>query len=138
MNIFCSMGRLTKDPEVRYTQGQTPMAIASFSLAVDRRFKRENEPDADFFNCTAFGKVAEFVGKFLKKGTKVVCQGRMQNDNYKDKNGNMVYAMKYMIDQIEFAESKGDKTQEPANNNPSAPEGFMQIPDDIGGGLPFG
>lgn len=138
MNIFCSMGRLTKDPEVRYTQGQTPMAIASFSLAVDRRFKRENEPDADFFNCTAFGKVAEFVEKFLKKGTKVVCQGRMQNDNYKDKNGNMVYAMKYMIDQIEFAESKGDKVQEPKNDNPPAPEGFMQIPDDIGGGLPFG
>ena len=138
MNIFCSMGRLTKDPEVRYTQGQTPMAIASFSLAVDRKFKRENEPDADFFNCTAFGKVAEFVEKFLKKGTKVVCQGRMQNDNYKDKNGNMVYAMKYMIDQIEFAESKGDKTQEPKNDNPPAPEGFMQIPDDLGGGLPFG
>lgn len=132
MNIFMVMGRLTKDPEIRYTQGQQPMAIASFSLAVDRRFKRDNEPDADFFNCTAFGKVAEFVEKFLKKGSKVVCQGRMQNDNYKDKNGNMVYAIKYMIDQIEFAESK----KEPTNDNPPAPDGFMEVPE--GGGLPFG
>lgn len=134
MNYAAMMGRLTKDPEVRYTQGQIPMAIASFSIAVDRRFKKDGEPDADFFNCTAFGKVAEFVEKFLKKGTKVVCQGRMQNDNYKDKNGNMVYTIKFMVDQIEFAESKKDS--EPVNNNPPAPDGFMEVPE--GGGLPFG
>ena len=136
MNKFLAMGRLTKDPEVRYTQGQNPMAIASFSLAVDRRFKKENEPSADFFNCTAFGKTAEFVEKYLKKGTKVVADGRMQNDNYKDKNGNMVYTMKYLIDTLEFAESKGSETTEPVNDNPPSPDGFMEIPADFGG-LPF-
>jgi single-strand DNA-binding protein len=143
LNYAVMMGRLTKDPEIRYSQGATPMCIASFSLAVDRKIKRENEPTADFFNCTAFGKTGEFVEKYLKKGTKVVAQGRMQNDNYKDKNGNMVYSIKYYIEQIEFAESKkaGEEAEtdgtEIVNNNPSAPDGFMQIPDDLGG-LPFG
>ena len=132
------MGRLTKDPEVRYTQGQNPMAIANFSLAVDRKVKKENETSADFWNCTAFGKTGEFVEKYLKKGTKIVAQGRMQNDNYKDKNGNTVYATKFIVDTLEFAESKKDGEQQaPANNNPSAPEGFMEIPNDLGG-LPFG
>ena len=132
------MGRLTKDPEVRYSQGQNPMAIANFSLAVDRKVKKENETSADFWNCTAFGKTGEFVEKYLKKGTKIVAQGRMQNDNYKDKNGNTVYATKFIVDTLEFAESKKDGEQQtPANNNPSAPEGFMEIPNDLGG-LPFG
>ena len=132
------MGRLTKDPEVRYTQGQNPMAIANFSLAVDRKVKKEGETSADFWNCTAFGKTGEFVEKYLKKGTKIVAQGRMQNDNYKDKNGNTVYATKFIVDTLEFAESKKDGEQQaPANNNPSAPEGFMEIPNDLGG-LPFG
>ena len=131
------MGRLTKDPEVRYTQGQNPMAIANFSLAVDRKIKKEGETSADFWNCTAFGKTGEFVEKYLKKGTKIVAQGRMQNDNYKDKNGNTVYATKFIVDTLEFAESKKDGEQAPANNNPSAPEGFMEIPNDLGG-LPFG
>ena len=138
MNCFITMGRLTKDPEVRYTQGQNPMAIASFNLAVDRKIKKENEPSADFFSCTAFGKTAEFVEKYLKKGTKVVTTGRMQNDNY-EKDGVKHYGFKYMIDQIEFAESKAasDGNTE-VNNNPPAPDGFMDIPSDLGDSLPFG
>ena len=142
MNSFITMGRLTKDPEIRYTQGQNPMAIASFGLAVDRRIKRENEPSADFFTCTAFGKTAEFVEKYLKKGTKVAATGRMQNDNY-EKDGVKHYGFKYMIDTLEFAESKaasegsGEPTEVP-NNNPPAPDGFMEIPSDLGDSLPFG
>ena len=90
MNKVILMGRLTRDPEVRYSQGATATAVARFSVAVDRRFKREGEPDADFFNCTCFGKQAEFVEKYLHKGTKVVLTGRIQNDNYTNKEGQMV------------------------------------------------
>ena len=137
MNIAIMMGRLTRDPEIRYAQGQQSMAIASFSLAVDRRFKRDNESDADFFNCTAFGKTAEFVEKYLKKGTKVLAQGRIQNDNYKDKIGNTVYAIKFMVETVEFAESKGKDSDTPPSNAPAAPDGFMNIPDNLGSEVPF-
>ncbi len=106
MNKVILMGRLTRDPEVRYAQNGNQMAIARFSIAVDRRFKREGEPDADFFNCTAFGKQAEFVERFLHKGTKIVVCGRIQNDNYTNKDGQMVYSVRIMVDEIEFAESK--------------------------------
>jgi single-strand DNA-binding protein len=106
MNKVILMGRLTRDPEVRYAQSGNQMAIARFSIAVDRRFKREGEPDADFFNCTAFGKQAEFVERFLHKGTKIVTCGRIQNDNYTNKDGQMVYGVRIMVDEIEFAESK--------------------------------
>ena len=85
MNKVIMMGRLTRDPEVRYSQGASQTAIARFSLAVDRRWKREGEPDADFFNCTVFGKQADFVEKYLRQGTKVVITGRVQNDNYTNK-----------------------------------------------------
>ena len=132
------MGRLTKDPEIRYSQGATTTAIAGFSIAVDMKFKRENEPDADFWNCTCFGKTAEFVEKYLKKGTKIVAQGRMQNENYKNKDGNMVYSTKFMVEQLEFAESKNkEENTEPPKDAPSAPEGFMSVPDSLEG-LPFG
>ena len=106
MNKVILMGRLTRDPEVRYAQNGNQMAIARFSIAVDRRFKREGEPDADFFNCTAFGKQAEFVERYLHKGTKILTCGRIQNDNYTNKDGQMVYSVRVMVDEIEFAESK--------------------------------
>ena len=94
MNKAILMGRLTRDPEVRYSQGDSQMAIASFSLAVDRRYKKQgDETTADFFNCTAFGKQGEFVEKYLKKGTKVVVTGRIQNDNYTNKEGQKVYSV---------------------------------------------
>ena len=145
MNKVILMGRLTRDPEVRYGQGANQTAIGRFSIAVDRRFKREGQPEADFFNCTAFGKTGEFVEKYLKKGTKVVVVGSVQNDNYTDKNGNKVYSVQIMVDEVEFAESKnaagtgaatgytGGQSAQPAQ----AGDGFMNIPDGIDEELPF-
>lgn len=157
MNKAILMGRLTRDPEVRYSQGASQTSVARFSVAVDRRFKREGEPDADFFNCTAFGKQAEFIERYLHKGTKVVLCGRIQNDNYTNKEGQMVYSVRVMVDEIEFAESKNASSGNAGgyNNNGggynnggyagggSAPapsgagDGFMNIPDGIDEELPF-
>ena len=101
MNKVILIGRLTRDPEVRYGQGGNQTAVARFSIAVDRRFKREGEPDADFFNCTAFGKQAEFVERYLHKGTKMVVVGRIQNDNYTNREGQQVYSVRVMVDELE-------------------------------------
>lgn len=107
MNQSILMGRLTRDPEVRYSRGDEAMAIANFRMAVDRPFSRkEDEEKADFFSCTAFGKKAEFVEDYLKKGVKVLVTGRLQNDNYTNRDGDKVYAMKIIVNNIEFAESK--------------------------------
>ena len=137
------MGRLTRDPEVRYG-GANNTAVARFSIAVDRRFKRDGEPDADFFNCVSFGKQGEFVEKYLRKGTKIVLDGELRNNNYTNKDGQMVYAMDIVTNNVEFAESKAAA----ANNggfvandnqapNTSAGDGFMNIPDGIEEELPF-
>ena len=119
--------------------------MARFSVAVDRRFKREGEPDADFFNCTSFGKQAEFVERYLRKGTKIVLSGRVQNDNYTNKDGQMVYSVRIMVDEIEFAESKNSSSTDNSGfgGGMSRPEpsgagdGFMNIPDGIDEELPF-
>ncbi|MBQ0074515.1 MAG: single-stranded DNA-binding protein [Prevotella sp.] len=137
MNKFIAMGRLTKDPEVRYSQGATPTAVANFSIAVDRRFKREGEPDADFFNCTAFGKQGEFVEKYLKKGIKVVVCGRVQNETYTNKEGQKVTQTKVMVEEIEFAESKNAGEQKTEQKPMTGNDGFMSIPDGIAEELPF-
>ena len=139
MNKWIGMGRLTRDPEVRY--GQSGNAVANFSIAVDRRFKRDGEAQADFFNCTAFGKTGEFVEKYLKKGIKVVVDGELQNNNYEDKNGTKHYSVQIIVNQIEFAESKSSQTNsndtaEPEANAP-ADDGFMNVPDGIDEELPF-
>ena len=139
MNLVIMMGRATKDPETRYSGD---LAISNFDIAVDRKFKKEGEATADFFSCTAFGKTAQVIEKYLKKGGKVVVQGRLQNDNYKDKEGKTVYKNQIIIDNFEFAESKKaseeaeSESMEIANNNPPAPDGFINVPDDFGG-LPF-
>lgn len=141
MNKVILMGRLTRDPEVRYSQGASQTAVARFSVAVDRRFKRDGEPDADFFNCTAFGKQAEFVERYLHKGIKIVLSGRVQNDNYTNKDGQMVYSVRIMVDEIEFAENKAASDNggyAPAAGGPTpgmAGDGFMTVPDGIE--LPF-
>lgn len=138
MNKVILMGRLTRDPEVRYSQGANSMAVARFSLAVGRRFKREGEPETDFFNCTAFGKQAEFIEQYMRKGVKVVVCGRIQNDNYTNKDGQMVYAVKIMIEEIDFAESKnaGNQGRTAYSGMPSG-DGFMNVPDGIDEELPF-
>lgn len=144
MNKWIGMGRLTRDPEVRY--GQSGNAVANFSIAVDRRFKRDGEAQADFFNCTAFGKNGEFAEKYLKKGIKVVVDGELQNNNYEDKNGVKHYSVQIIVNQIEFAESKkatedNGNYSEPATSEPTAnapaDDGFMNIPDGIDEELPF-
>ncbi len=145
MNKIILMGRLTRDPEVRYSQGANQTAVARFSLAVDRRFKREGDPDADFFNCTSFGKQAEFVEKYLRQGTKVVVTGRVQNDNYTNKEGQKVYSVQIIVEEIEFAESKnasaGGGASYQAGSRPSpsqaAGDGFMSIPEGTEEELPF-
>lgn len=141
MNKIILCGRLTKDPEVRYSQGATPTAVARLSLAVNRKWKREGEPDADFFNCTAFKGQAEFIEKYLKKGSKVLISGRVQNDNYTNKDGQKVYAVQIMIEEIEFAESKNTGQQDTNQRQQDRPaytnDGFMSIPDGAEEELPF-
>lgn len=145
MNKIILMGRLTRDPEVRYSQGASQTAIARFSLAVDRKWKREGEPEADFFNCTVFGKQAEFVEKYLRQGIKIVVTGRAQNDNYTNKQGEKVYSVQIIVEEIEFAESKnasagnaGGYTEgtRPAPDA-AAGDGFMSIPNGAEEELPF-
>ncbi len=143
MNKVIMMGRLTRDPEVRYSQGVSQIAIARFSLAVDRKWKREGEPDADFFNCTVFGRQADFVEKYLRKGIKIIVAGRIQNDNYTNKEGQKVYAVQIIVDEIEFAESKNAAATNGAvmQNTPSPSQatgdGFMSIPDGAEEEMPF-
>lgn len=141
MNKAILMGRLTRDPEVRYSQTDSNMAIAKFSLAVDRRYKKQGDTvTADFFNCSAFGKQAEFVEKYLKKGIKVVVTGRIQNDNYTNKDGQKVYSVQIMVEELEFAESKSnDKSQEEDSKQMGEPDadGFINISDGIDSSLPF-
>ena len=136
MNKVILMGRITRDPDVRYSQTDSNMAIARFSLAVDRRYKKQGDTvTADFFNCTAFGKQGEFVEKYLKQGTKIVVTGRIQNDNYTNKEGQKVYSVQIMAEEIEFAESKAAGQSQQNDSMPG--DGFMNIPDGIENELPF-
>lgn len=130
MNHVVLMGRLTKDPEIRYTNsGKT---VGSFSIAVNRRFKPDGQPEADFFNCVTFGKQAEFVEKYLHKGTKVLLGGEVQNNNYKDKDGVTHYSVSIVVDEIEFAESKSQNNNSASNNTD-----FMSVPEGVEEQLPF-
>lgn len=138
MNKIILMGRLTKDPEVRYSQGNNPMAIARYTLAVDRKFKRDGEPNADFINCIAFGKNGEFAEKYLHKGIKILVEGRWQSGSYTNKDGKKVYTNDCVVESCEFAESK-NASQNEQNNRPQPSnydDGFMQIPDNMED-LPF-
>ena len=112
MNKVVLMGRLTRDPDVRYSQGETPLAIARYTLAVDRRFKRNGEQDADFINCVAFGRTAEFAEKYLKQGTKMVVSGRIQTGSYTNRDGVKVYTTEVVIEEQDFAESKASCSPE--------------------------
>lgn len=141
MNKWSAVGRLSKDIEVRYSQGANATAIARTSIAVDRKIKRENEPEADFFNLVAFGKTAEFLEKYFKKGMKIAIVGRIENDNYTDKDGRKVYGTRIIVEECEFCESKdksstdAQKVENKANNE--VKEGFMNIPDGVDEELPF-
>lgn len=147
MNKVVLMGRLTRDPDVRYSQGDRPMAVARYTLAVNRRFKRDGDQDADFINCVAFGRAGEFAEKYLKQGTKIVVSGRIQTGSYTNKDGMRVYTTDVVIEEQDFAESKAAAAQNQMGMSapaPSAPQpsaaasdGFMNIPDGLEEELPF-
>lgn len=139
MNKVILLGRLTRDAETRYSQGANgSFATSRFSLAVDRRFKRDgDEQTADFINCVAFGKTAEFLEKYGTKGTKFVVEGRIQTGSYTDKNGNKVYTTDVVVENIEFAESKGNNAPQDAPKPRPDADGFVSIPDGIDEELPF-
>ena len=137
MNKVVLMGRLTRDPDVRYSQGETPLAIARYTLAVDRRFKRNGEQDADFINCVAFGRTAEFAEKYLKQGTKMVVSGRIQTGSYTNRDGVKDYTTEVVIEEQEFTESKAAAAQNSSMGVPQPSDGFMNIPDGLEEELPF-
>jgi single-strand DNA-binding protein len=146
MNKAILMGRLTRDPEVRYSQGETPLAIARYTLAVDRRYNRNgDENTADFINCVAFGKTGEFAEKYYRKGTKILVSGRIQTGSYTNKDGVKVYTTEVVVEEQEFAESKNSSSNggsdngsyQPSSAPMSAGDGFMNIPDGIDEELPF-
>lgn len=134
MNKAILMGRLTRDPEVRYTNGDKPMAIARYTLAVDRRFKRDGQDGADFIHCVAFGKGGEFVEKYCKKGTKLAVTGRIQTGSYTNKEGQKVYTTEIVVEEQEFAESKAAQSGQQNAQHAKEEEGmdgFMNIPDGL-------
>lgn len=147
MNKVILIGRLTRDPEVRYSSGENALAIARYTLAVDRRFHKDNEASADFIACVAFGKGGEFAEKYLRQGTKIVVTGRIQTGSYTNREGQKVYTTEIVVEDQEFAESKaasqnnsqtstGSRQQSPPPM-PTDKDGFMQIPDGIDEELPF-
>ena len=152
-NKVIMMGRLTRDPLIRYGGQDNQMAIASFSLAVDRKYKNKNNSDVaetDFFNCTAFGKLGEFAEKYLRQGTKIAITGRIQTGSYTNRDGQKVYTTDVVVEEQEFAESKSSSDSYAAShpqNSAAAPsmptpsaasaDGFMNIPDGIDEELPF-
>lgn len=141
MNKVILMGRLTKDPETRYSQGgesQEQTAVSRYTLAVDRRTRKGEQQTADFIQCVAFGRNGEFAEKYLKKGTKVVVAGRIQTGSYTNRDGQKVYTTDVVVEEQEFAESKRAAGQQDNNAGYSdAGDGFMNIPDGIDEELPF-
>mgnify|MGYP002572931473 CR=1 FL=1 len=142
MNKAILMGRLTRDPDVRYSQGENPMAIARYTLAVDRRFRRDGEASADFIQCVSFGRTAEFAEKYFRQGLKIAVTGRIQTGSYTNRDGQKVYTTEVVVEEQEFAESKGSGSGSSQQNVPQqspdvGPDGFMNIPDGIEEELPF-
>ena len=141
MNKAVLCGRLVRDPDVRYSQGDSPMAIAKYTLAVDRRIKKNNEASADFIPCVAMGKQGEFAERYLKKGTKIIVSGRIQTGSYTNRDGQKVYTTDIYVEEQEFAESKNVNNADGNNQAPpkdNAYDRFMDIPDSLDGeGLPF-
>lgn len=151
MNKVILMGRLTRDPEVRYSAGENALAIARYTLAVDRRFKRDGDATADFINCVSFGRTAEFAERYFHKGIRITICGRIQTGSYTNREGQKVYTTEVVVEEQEFAESKAASQEYAARNNASQPapaadmptpsaasaDGFMNIPDGIDEELPF-
>lgn len=138
MNKVILIGRLCADPEVRYSQNENQTAVARYRLAVDRRFKREGDQTADFIPCVAFGKAAQFAEYYLHRGTKIIITGRIQTGSYTNKDGQKIYTTDVVVEDQEFAESKGASSGNGGTAPQAAdPDGFMSLPDGIDEELPF-
>ena len=154
MNKVILMGRLTRDPEVRYSAGENATAVARYTLAVDRRYKQEGQQSADFISCVTFGKNAEFTEKYFRQGMKIVISGRLQTGSYTNRDGQKVYTVDVVVEENDFAESKNASgadreardeatlqqsgyRENRSKANEEAEDGFMNIPDDLGEELPF-
>lgn len=132
------MGRLTKDPDIRYSQGANTTCIARYTLAVDRKFKQEGQPTADFINCIAFGKLGEFAEKYLRQGIKIAVTGRIQTGSYTNKDGQKVYTTDVVVEEQEFCESKSSNQSQGNDMQQTSSDDFMSIPDGLDDtGLPF-
>lgn len=136
MNKVIEIGRLTKDPDIRYSQGANATCVARYTLAVDRKFKQEGQPTADFINCIAFGKLGEFAEKYLKQGIKIAVTGRIQTGSYTNKDGQKVYTTDVVVEEQEFCESKSQSNSQP-QATPSNDNSWMNIPDGVEDSLPF-
>ena len=136
MNKVILMGRLTKDPDMR---GEGTGLVAKYTLAVDRRFQRDGEQNADFISCVAFGKSAEFTEKYLKKGTKIVLSGRIQTGSYTNKDGQKIYTTDIIVEEMDFAESKANSNNEDSGNNgnPGSDGDFMNLTPEQRDDMPF-
>ena len=137
MNKVILVGRLTRDPEVRYSQGDHATAFARYTVAVDRRFKRDGEPTADFIPCVVFGRSAEFAEKYFRQGMRVSISGRIQTGSYTNKDGVKVYTTEVIVEEQEFAESRAESDASKANQRADVGDGFSNIPDGIDEELPF-
>ena len=138
MNKVIEIGRLVREPEIRYSQGASSTCIARYTLAVDRKFKQEGQPNADFINCIAFGKLGEFAEKYLHKGTKIAVVGRIQTGSYKNKDRNTVYTTDVVVEEQEFCESKSSNQSQQNERLQQSSDDFMSIPDGLDDtGLPF-
>ena len=131
MNRVILMGRLTKNPEIKYAGKDNDMAVARYTLAVNRRYKRDGEQEADLISCVTFGRSAEFAQKYLRKGIRIVIVGRISTGNYKDKDGKTVYTTDDIVEEHEFAQNKeSNPSSEPEKETGTNPDGFMNVPDD--------
>lgn len=137
MNKVILVGRLTRDPEVRYSQRDHATAVARYTVAVDRRFKRDGEPTADFIPCVVFGRSAEFAEKYFRQGMRVSISGRIQTGSYTNKDGVKVYTTEVIVEEQEFAESRAESDASKANQRADVGDGFSNIPDGIDEELPF-
>ena len=138
MNKVIEIGRLVREPEIRYSQGASSICIARYTLAVDRKFKQEGQPTADFIKCIAFGKLGEFAEKYLRKGIKIAVTGRIQTGSYKNKDGNTVYTTDVVVEEQEFCESKSSNQSQQNERPQQSSDDFMSIPDGLDDtGLPF-
>lgn len=137
MNKVILIGRVVRDADIRYSQGANTTCVARYTLAVDRKFKQEGQPTADFINCIAFGKLGEFAEKYLHKGVKIAVTGRIQTGSYTNKDGQKVYTTDVVVEEQEFCESKSSNQSQGNDRQQTSSDDFMNIPDGVENGLPF-